>query len=174
MQNYFELFGLKPSFVLNEAALHKAYVSAQQAFHPDRLVGKPDAERAKAVQISMDANDGYEVLKSPLLRAQHLLALQGIVVNADEKDTHAPSQALLMETLELREALAEADGEPEIARHVHDIKAAMKQTEKELSESFVSQNYDGAAQLTIKMRYLGKALEDALMQHYRIKQMVGA
>ncbi len=169
MQNYFNLLGMPESYALDLGALQKAYVSAQQTAHPDRMVGKSDAQRAKAIQVSMDANDAYETLKNPLTRAQHLLELRGVVVNADERDTHKPSQALLMEMLELREEMAAASSEAEIAKFAQDIKLAMKNTEGELEQLFAQENTDAAAQAVIRLRYYGKALEEAMSIHYRIK-----
>ena len=169
MQNYFSLLGLEPAYQLDLAELQRSYTAAQQKFHPDRLIGKSEAERAEAIQYSMDANDAYEVLKSPLERAQHLLLLEGIMVNADEKDTHKPNQALLMEMLELREQMHEAKSEAEIAKQAHDIKAAMKEAEQDLAQLFKQADYEQAAQKVIGLRYLGKALEEAMLIQYRLK-----
>lgn len=169
MQNYFELLGLEPSYQLDQAALQKAYVAAQQASHPDRLIGKSEQERGKAILLSMDANDAYEALKSPLLRAQHLLELKGIIVNADGADTHKPNQALLMEMLELREGMAEASSEADAAKQVQDIKAAMKQIEVALTELFAQNDDEATAQQVIRLRYFGKALEEAMSVQYRLK-----
>ena len=169
MQNYFTLLELPESYELDLAELQRAYTKAQQQYHPDRMVGKTELERAKAVQISMDANEAYEALKSPLLRAQHLLSLKGIIVNADERDTHKPDQALLMEMLELRESMAQSQSEAEIAKHAQDIKAAMKQTEAQLASMFAEKAYEEAAQAVIRLRYLGKSLEEAMSIHYQIK-----
>ena len=113
--NYFELFELEPSFILDETALHRAYVSMQQQFHPDRMIGKSDEERAVAIQQSMDANDGYEILKDQLKRAQHLLELNGFKVNQDGQDAVRPDQSLLMEMMEMREHLEEASDELSVA-----------------------------------------------------------
>lgn len=169
MQNYFQLLGVEERFTLDASTLNKAYMAAQQRFHPDRLVGKSDAERADSVQRSMDTNDAYETLKTPLGRAEHLLALDGIIVNQDELDTHHPSQDLLMEVLELRESLAESQSEPEVAKHILDIKAAMRETEEQLMELFEQESPTKAAQATIRLRYLGKTLEEAMGLQYRLK-----
>lgn len=169
MQNYFQLLGLEPAYKLDQSALQKAYVSAQQTSHPDRMIGKSEAERARAIQASMDANDAYETLKNPLDRAQHLLALEGIIVNSDERDTHKPSQGLLMEMLELREAMHESQSEAEIAKYAQDIKAAMKQTEANLADFFAKNAHEEAAQAAIRLRYYGKALEEAMGIQYRLR-----
>lgn len=170
MRNYFELLGLKPSFALDASALQRAYVAAQQRFHPDRQAGASEAARAEAIQASMDANEAYETLKNPLGRAEHLLALEGVVVNTDERDTHKPSQALLMDMLELRENLSQAAGEADAARQVQDLREAMRRCEASLGEAFTQQAHEVAAQQAIRLRYLGKALEEAMAAQYRLKE----
>lgn len=171
--NYFTLLGLEPSFALDEADLRKRYLAAQRESHPDRLVGKPEKERAVAIQRSMDVNEAYEALKSPLLRAQHLLELQGILVNSEGRDTVKPNQALLMEMMELREQIGEAASEADAAKAVQDLKAAMTNVTDKLLASFADNAYEDAAQQTIRLRYLGKALEEAVGVQYRLKMVNG-
>jgi molecular chaperone HscB len=169
MQNYFELLGVSQSFEVNLNDLEASYIILQQAAHPDRQVGKSDAERIAAIERSMAANDAYETLKKPLSRAEHLLALQGIIVNSD-KETHKPDHALLMETLEMREALEDAkqDGRA-LEQHVADLKRAMQQCTEDMEEAFEARDYVHAAQRTIKLQYLGKSLEEAYAYIYHLK-----
>ncbi|MCI5049625.1 MAG: Fe-S protein assembly co-chaperone HscB [Rickettsiales bacterium] len=169
MQNYFTLLNQEESFDVNEAEIHRAYVALQQDVHPDRLIGKSNKERNEAVQKCMDGNDAYEVLKSPLRRAQHLLALKGLQVNVDSRDAVQPSQDLLMEMMELREQLADADSEAGIAQASMDIKSALKDTNAALADAFANEKYEQAAQLTIRLQYLGKSLEEAMARHYQMK-----
>lgn len=99
---YFELIEIQPAFELDLSALEAAYFKEQRKFHPDRFVGKPHEEKMLALQKSIDINQAYEILKNPLKRSQYLLSLNGIIVGTD-KDSVKPSQALLMEIMELQE-----------------------------------------------------------------------
>jgi len=171
MTHYFAQLGLKPSFALDDSVLRKAYIDVQQRCHPDRMVGKSDAERMEAIQQSMDANEAYEALKSPLTRAQHLLELQGILVNSEEGDTVKPEPTLLMEIMELREQLAAARTEADIAHAAHDLRHAMQACVTSLASAFDDADWQRAAGLTIRLRYLGKSLEEATIRQYQIQQM---
>jgi molecular chaperone HscB len=171
MQNYFTLFDLPASFTLNEPDLQKRYTDVQRMVHPDRLVGKSAAERAVAIERSMQANDAYETLKSPLTRAEYLLALRGVMVNSDA-DTVKPSPEVLMETMELREQLAEVADGPALKALTEDIKESMKRVVTELEGAFATANDARAAQLTIRLKYLGKTLEEAFARFYRMKNDV--
>jgi molecular chaperone HscB len=169
MQNHFELLGLTPGFTLDVKALEQAYFSAQRDAHPDRQIGKSEAERIVAIERSMSANEAYEALKNPLTRAEHLLALSGVRVNSDD-DTVKPSQALLVEIMELREQIedARADAKKLLAL-VADIRLVAEECSDDLAEAFAAGDLAHAAERTIKLHYLGKAAEEAHLYLYRVK-----
>lgn len=169
MADYFTVLGLKPAFPLNLNTLEEHYIAAQREAHPDRHVGKPEAERLALIQRSMLVNDAYETLKNPLSRAEHLLEMQGIFVNSED-DTVKPEPALLMEVMELREQLQDASNDREVLRHLlDDIKKAMQDCSDGMEEAFGAADYPYAAKLTMRLQYLGKALEEAHMLLYRLK-----
>jgi molecular chaperone HscB len=169
MLNYFEILNLTPSFELDIKALEQSYFELQRAAHPDRQIGKSEQERIALIERSMNANEAYEALKSPLTRAEHVLALQGVHVNS-EKDTVKPSQALLVEMMELREQIAESreDGR-KLLELVSDIRKAGDESIDAISEAFHANDLPHAAQSTIRLHYLGKAAEEAHMYLYRLK-----
>ena len=167
MQNLFEILRLTPTFVLDAKALEASYFAAQRLVHPDRLVGKPDAERVAAFGRAELVNDAYDMLKNPLTRAQHLLELQGIHPLAE--DAVAPP-ALLMEMMELREQIADAAEQGTLlAALVADLKARAAATQQALAIAFASADYPTAAIETMRLHYLGKAMEEAHMLIYRLK-----
>lgn len=146
MANFFELLGMAPAFDLDLAALEAAYFKAQRQYHPDRFVAKPPAERMAALQQSADINQAYDILKNPLKRAQYLLHLQGIQVGTDH-DSVKPSQALLVEVLELREAGVQAAAlERMIAASIDAI-----------GRFYNAAEWDSMAQETMRLGYLVKA-----------------
>src|SRR6185312_15300702 len=103
LQNHFELFGLPPSYGMDEEILEKAYREIQARVHPDRFAHAGDAERRASLQWTTRVNEAYRTLRNPVSRASHLLALNGVDV-AFETNTAMPAE-FLMEQMELREAL---------------------------------------------------------------------
>lgn len=168
MDDYFTLLGLPRSYIVSESELHKRYISLQRETHPDKLIGKDAEARAIAIQRSMRVNDAYDTLKSPLYRAEYLLELNGIFVNTDE-DSVKPDKALLMEVMEIREQLSECDSGVALKAAMDDIKASMSRVIIELEGAFATQDYEHAAQLTMRLKYLGKSLEEAHTLFYRYK-----
>lgn len=171
MQNLFEILGLPVQFPLELKTLENAYFSAQRATHPDRYIGKPEAERLAAISRSQLVNDAYETLKNPLRRAEHLLEIQGIFA-LDDSATVPP--ALLMEMMELREGLSEAGHNgAELARRMDDLKTRANQTLAAIERAFEAKDYAAATEETMRFQYLGKAIEEAHMLVYRLKAAHG-
>ena len=166
MLNYFALLGLEPRFDLSESEVHQRYIGLQRESHPDKMTHKTERERLEAIQRAMDGNEAYEALKSPLGRAQHLLALRGIQVNSED-DTVKPDHALLIEMMELREHIESAASPLALGQVVDDIKKAAALAQKALADCFARSAWDEAAQQTIRLRYLMKSLEEAHMHLYQ-------
>ena len=124
--NYFELFGLSPQFELDSQALAETYRGLQMQFHPDKFAAHPERERLQAVQGSARINDAYTTLKLPLSRAEYLLSLQGVELNAEQQTLKDP--LFLMQQMEWREQLEEL-GE------ASDVMAAIKAFDQELQQA---------------------------------------
>ena len=144
--NYFELLNIPQAFALDLATLEKSYFALQREYHPDRFVGKPDEARLNAMLASVDINRAYRVLKEPLSRAQHLLSLQGVVVGT-AADNVKPSNALLMEVMELREE----PPEPKI------LAALIEESIARIETHYTSADWQAMAQETLRLGYLLKA-----------------
>lgn len=123
--NYFELFGLSPAFELDRHALAETYRALQMQFHPDKFAAYPERERLQAVQGAARINDAYTTLKNPLNRAEYLLSLQGVELNAEQQTLK--DSLFLMQQIEWREQLEELTDAP-------DIFAAMLAFEQELQQ----------------------------------------
>ena len=104
--SHFQLFGLQIAFALDHGALERAYREIQSRVHPDRFAHAGDAERRASLQWTTRVNEAYRVLKNPVQRASHILALHGVDVAFETNTAMAP--AFLAQQMELREALEHA------------------------------------------------------------------
>lgn len=157
--NHFALLGLPIAFELDEAALHRAYIQLQQRFHPDRFVRASEADKLAAMQQSADANQAYATLKDPLLRIEYLLGMQGIVLG-DKPDAVKASQALLIESMELREALFEAKSVDDVAALREKAHQQEQSTLALIQSSFAAGDMTACAQAAIRLRFLRKFLDE--------------
>lgn len=151
--NYFALLELPVTFAVDEAALHRAYIGKQREFHPDRMARAPQAERAQAMHVSVEVNQAYHTLKDRLRRADYLLRLMG-------GEESKPSQALLMESLEAREALMEAQTPQALAGQEAYCRAEIEAAFARIAEDFASNRLNAAAECAMRLRYLHKLWEE--------------
>lgn len=154
MQNHFEILGFAPGYRLDSAVLRAAYVKLQQAAHPDRQIGKSDAERQQAALQSAAANDALHVLEDDYLRAVHLLELKDIFINGDQATTK-PDGKLLMQVMEWGEE-AEANASPAM---LEAFSKKRKEAISALCQQFETAEYEKAAQGAIRLRYIDKTIE---------------
>lgn len=71
--DYFALFDLQPTFVVDSQALAAKYRELAKEVHPDRFSSAPAAEQRLAVERAAQLNDAFQTLKSATLRALYLL-----------------------------------------------------------------------------------------------------
>lgn len=159
MEDWFKLLNLKPDFDLDEKKLEEAYIAKQRESHPDRLNKATPEERHKAVQQSASVNQAYQTLKTPLKRAEYLLNQRGIRVNEEEKGLK-PTQAVLLQSLEMREALMEADSKEVIAEL--QLQAEMERDRQWdiFRKEYAAEKWEAAGQAVIHLTFLTKFLEE--------------
>src|ERR1700750_3423466 len=105
--DHFARLGLPAALDLEPASLDRAYFALQRQWHPDRFANRPPDDRARAAVEAAALNDAYRTLKDPLSRAVYLAELRGVALPGDGKTIDDPD--LLMEAMEAREALEEAE-----------------------------------------------------------------
>lgn len=157
--DHFARLGLPPALDIEPAALDRAYFAQQRQWHPDRFVGKPPAERAKASVEAASVNDAYRTLKDPLARAFYLAALKGVELPGDGKTIDDPD--LLMEAMEAREELHEAGSAEAIEALAAGVRADMTNSLAALGSLFLANDRPAIRKALLRLRYLDKFAEEA-------------
>ncbi len=103
--DFFELFGLPRSYEIDLGDLDDRYFAISRNVHPDRYAGEGPEMQAFALRTSAAINNAYNVLRSPLHRAEYLLEAAGGKSAAEDKSV--PKQ-LLPQVMMLREEIDEA------------------------------------------------------------------
>ena len=160
--NYFELFGLKPQFSIDLTKLESNYRAIQSTSHPDRFVTCTSAEKLQSMQTATLANEAYLNLKSPALRANYLLGLQGIDA-IHETNTHMPHD-FLMQQMEWRDAMDDAKHTKDVVA-LESLLAEMQGEAKQLQENLTdlfdtTQNFPAATDVTRKLIFIDKVCAD--------------
>lgn len=142
--DYFALFEVKPTFNINFDELEQKYIELSKKFHPD--VNKGEFEDIANI------NKAYEVLKSPLKRAEYLLNF----FNVENKEDYLDSE-ILNESMEIREYLLDCD-DLQFANRIIDEK--IKDSIKNISNAFTKKNFGEAAAQVMRLKYLYKSSEE--------------
>ena len=199
--DYFSFFGLPRRLGLDPRELEKRFRDLSRKFHPDYFYNASPAERLASLERSSYLNDAYRVLRSPVARIEHLLAIEGLPSpKSDDPSTssgQAPSTssgqaagkvppALLEEVFALNEELdeirelRESGGDRETLRQR--LSAARAPIEhkrdeherelQELSEQWDRQAETGAARG--ERHATLEALRDRLMERAYINNLLAA
>jgi len=157
--DHFARLGLARGFGVETAELDRRYFALQRQLHPDRIVKKTPRERAVSQSQAASLNDAYETLRDPLSRAVYLLRLQGIELEPASGQTIS-DPALLMEAMEMREALAEAADDQAVQAVAAQVEADRKKGFELLAKAFGASDTARARTQTLRLKYLTKLAED--------------
>lgn len=116
------------------------------------------------MERSAALNDGYRILRDPVLRAEYLCKLEGIDVDSSDPKSGAPQmgQAFLIEMIERREEVSEAKSAgakalDELRGRVED---ELEDTFDEAIERLGAEQTLEAAKALVKRRYLQRLVDE--------------
>jgi len=157
--DHFRRLGFARTFDLDRKLVERRYFELQRTLHPDRFAARSPKERALSQAQATSLNEAYEALMDPLKRASYLLKLSGIETGSDGKTVTDP--ALLMDAMEMREALAEARKPAEVDAVVAGARRDAEAAEAQLSRDFAAEDLEAAKTTTLRLTYLDKLIDDA-------------
>lgn len=163
--NYFELFGIKPSFDIDQAAVKQRFYELSRAYHPDFFGNGTEAEQAEALDKSAMVNEAYKTLLNKDTLTKYILTMEG-VLQAEEAYQLPPE--FLMEVMDLNEQAMEIDRNDTAA--VNELRQTVQQLQTEIYESIqpVMADYEShpateKALLQIKDYYYKKKYLDKIL-----------
>jgi molecular chaperone HscB len=143
----------KGDFSLSLRELRNEFLRLQAQAHPDL---HPAERKKQAEALSSRINEAYKTLQSPLLRAQYLLSLRGETAHEDDAaklGDASEDQELLMEVLELREAIEEAQVQEDVDAIKRENEERVRESVKVLEGAFKEDDIDTARKEAVKLRY---------------------
>lgn len=158
--DHFTRLGLPIEFDVDSDELDRRYFALQRQLHPDRFAMKTPRERAISQSQAVALNEAYETLKDPLARATYLLGLYGIGANPDGCHT-VNDPTLLMEQMERREALMEADTPAAVDVLAREAASHVSKSEAAIAAAFAAGDLNAAGRETTRLKYLVKLVEEA-------------
>ena len=164
--NDFELFGLPQRFAQDAAAIAARWKDLQREAHPDKFAAQGAAAQRLALQWSVRINEAYQRLREPLRRAAYLCELRGAPIEA-ENNTAMPAE-FLMQQMEWREALDEAQGEAQLDAIAQQLAASRRELLQRIAQLLDAEDDAGAAAGQVRalmfLERFGQDIENRLAQ----------
>jgi molecular chaperone HscB len=175
-RDHFEVLGISRAYHLDAADLETRYLALQKETHPDRFAKALPRERMEAVVRNTELNDAYKILKHDIKRAEYILKLEGVDIGEEkpQSTTGATKQLvvdpkLLMEIMELREQLAQANSDGndgKVAALTKDVVARRAAAMKIVEDGFTAYEtgnkkvLDTIARALVSLRYYGRFMDE--------------
>lgn len=158
--DYFEMFQIPKHFNLEQRSIEKTYWNLQKRLHPDLYGSKSEFEKELSAVNAAIINDAYNMLKKPNTRVKYLLALHGIDALGETAST-AVDPALLMQTMEIRERIAEAANVDELHEIRKEISVHIDAVIAKLGEVYdQAKDLDTTKQYAVELQYMVKCAEE--------------
>jgi molecular chaperone HscB len=165
-KNHFDLFGLPVAFQVDTLQLAERYRELQKVVHPDRYAAADAQSQRLSLQNATRVNEAFQTLKNPLRRAEYLLTLSGVSLDASHSTLNDPE--FLLQQMALREALAELEQASEPCERIDALRAEidglLRQQLAELAvllDERSGRNLQDAARAVQKMQFLDKLNQEA-------------
>ena len=165
--DHFVRLGMAVDFDVDISALDGIYFGLQRTLHPDRFATSTAKEKAYSQAQATAINDAYETIKDPLKRADYIINIKGVNVMPDGCNlVNDPS--ILMEAMEVREKLAAAENISDVDAVANQAREEMKDIVAGISLAFRGDDIEGACQLTTRLKYLTKLLDEVRQRRTQV------
>lgn len=104
--NYFELFEIPVSLIVDQSKLSLQYFALQKKYHPDFYTNATEEEQNEALEKSSLINRGFKTLKDADNTIKYVLEIKGLL---QEEEKYELPADFLIEMMELNEALMDDD-----------------------------------------------------------------
>ncbi|MGB0893519.1 MAG: co-chaperone HscB [Parashewanella sp.] len=166
--NYFELFGFNTDYSIDQTQLSERYRELQRLVHPDKFANNSEQEKLLAIQKTAQINDGYQTLKDPICRAEHILQLRGIDIS--HETTTVKDTSFLMQQMQWREDIEDIQTHADPHTAIDHLAASFNEYKKtifaELTSSLDKNNRSDnqlVAEQIRKLKFMAK-LQDELIR----------
>jgi molecular chaperone HscB len=153
-ENYFAVYGIKQQYLINKQQVEANYLKLQQALHPDNFTRDTHMQKL-ATQKSAMINAARITLLCDVLRAEHLLELQGNKVatdaTLDDKDFLQQQFVWNMQINEAETTLEKQTIQEDLANEFNNLTSQFNQT---YNAKCLSDSVD----VILKMRFVNKLL----------------
>ncbi len=160
--NFFQLYELPVSFIIDKKDLKQKYLVLSRKFHPDFYTGSNSQKQAEMLSLSTQNNKAFQTLSDFDKRIKYILMEKGYL---EEEEKFALPQMFLMEMMDLNELAMEVEFDPEpekkqeVLSHIQTAETTLFDTINPLLKSYSEQkatesDYKAIKEFYYKRKYL--------------------
>ncbi len=160
--NYFQLYEIPVSFLVEEKSLKQKYLSLSRKFHPDFYTGSDETKQAEMLALSTQNNKAFQTLSDFDKRIKYILMEKGYL---EEEEKFALPQMFLMEMMDLNELAMEVEFDPapekkqEVLNHIQAAETALLEAITPILSSYseataTESDYKAIKEFYYKRKYL--------------------
>mmetsp|Transcript_12591 Transcript_12591/g.28615 ORF Transcript_12591/g.28615 Transcript_12591/m.28615 type:complete len:233 (-) Transcript_12591:57-755(-) len=168
LPSYFEVFDVDArEYDVNLPELERKYKTLQKVLHPDKVASAAGGDRERASRREMGevysahVNDGYAILRSPLMRANYMLQQRGICI---DEASGMDDLDFLQTIMETREKLEGDLGQEELLALEGEINAKIDELVAGIGALLREDSLGQAKDLTAKLKYYDNILKEIIRQ----------
>jgi molecular chaperone HscB len=120
--NYYQLFELPESPLVNKGIIQTKYFKIQKKTHPDFYINATEFEQEEAMRLSSEANKAFDIFMDELKTIGYFLRQKGYL--EDDEKYQLPSD-FLMEMMEINERIDDGENE-NVRQEIKGIETELK------------------------------------------------
>lgn len=128
--NYFELFNIPVSFIVNTKEVKQKFYELSRRYHPDFFAQEDKSEQGEILEMSSNVNKAYKTFQNKEETIKYVLQLKGLL---EEEEKYQLPPDFLMDMMELNEQLADAKMKEDLTT-TSTVKSTIKNKEEEIYE----------------------------------------
>lgn len=147
-------------FNVDRDDLETRYLDRSREVHPDRFAGASSGEQREAMESAAALNEAYRALRDPVRRAEYLVCLAGIDLDA-QGSAPGMDQGFLMDMIDRRERLDAARGDEDALDTFFDeVEGEIQRIFGRAVERIASGDTPAAARELVARRYLQRLADE--------------
>ena len=162
--NYFELYDIPVSFIIDKALLKKKFIALSREYHPDFYTDASEEEQNRVLDLSTLTNEAYKVLSKDDMLIPYVLEMYGKGTVAGNNDI--PNE-FLMEMMDLNEQLMDIEMDEDlvaknrIKEEILDIRRQLEQEMQQWKEDFEKDSskisiLERIKEVYLKLKYINR------------------
>ena len=164
--NYFELFDIPVSLLVDKDSIKKRFYELSRKYHPDFYSQSSEVEQGEVLQMAALLNKAFKVFGNQNETMKYVLQLKGLL---EEEEKYQLARSFLMEVMDVNELLMDAkmDGDGKqleiLKQQIANLQSEIYEPVKNIVEHYSEGTTTQKELLQVKEYYFQKKYLDRML-----------